>query len=132
MSARLELLEADLFELDWPVAPVSHLSPGSLEGHAAWCGWVYVLEGSRLGGAVIARCIHSSLGDTVPCRFFGAAMAPDARNALQAMLERALEDPDQLEQAVAGARAAFAAYNAELNAFDCGTRNVEMLPRGKR
>lgn len=126
LSARVELLEADLFELGWPVHPVSQIMPDPLDGRAAWWGRVYVLEGSRLGRAVIARCIHSSLGDTAPYRFFGEATVPDDHGALLATLERELEDPDDLEQAVASARGAFADYKAELDAFDCGERNVEM------
>lgn len=35
-------------------------------------GMLYVLEGSRLGGAMIARHIHSVLGDQAPLRFFTA------------------------------------------------------------
>lgn len=126
LSARQTLLEADLIELGRPVPPVSHLPLDPLEGRAAWWGWVYVLEGSRRGGAVIARRIHSNLGDTVPCRFFADAMAPDDHHALLARLERELEDHDDLERAVASAQAAFALYKAELDAFDGGKRDGKM------
>jgi len=121
LSARVDLLEEDLVELGWPVLPDSHIQTDLLEGHASWCGWVYVLEGSRLGSAVIARRIHASLGDTVPCRFLGETVVTRERDALLAMLERELEANDELEQAVSGARAAFADYTAGLEAFDGGS-----------
>lgn len=126
LSARLGLLAADLFDLGRPVPPVLQIPPDSSDGRAAWWGRVYVLEGSRQGSAVIAERIDSSLGDSVPCRFFGEAMALHEHGALLATLERELEDQEALEQAVRSARAAFAAYKAELDAFGCGTGNVEM------
>lgn len=118
LSTRHELLEADLSELGWPVPPVSPIPPYPPEGRAAWWGRVYVLEGSRQGGAFIARRIDSSLGDTVPCRFLGGAMVYDEHDALRAMLERELVGNDDLDQAVASARAAFTDYHADLDAFN--------------
>lgn len=126
LTARLERLEADLLELDRPVPPVSKVLPDPSDERAAWWGRVYVLEGSRQGSAVIAARIHASLGDTVPCRYFGEAMVHHDFSALLARLERELKGQDALEQAVASARAAFAAYKTELDAFDCGKRAVEM------
>ncbi|WP_222708414.1 biliverdin-producing heme oxygenase [Alkalisalibacterium limincola] len=125
LSARLALLEADLVELGWPAPPVPDVAPDALRGRAAWLGRVYVLEGSRLGGAFIARRVQSSLGPSVPCRFLCAPMGPDDRNALLAMLERALEAPAELERAIAGARAAFADYKDDLDGFDRGRRKME-------
>lgn len=109
-----------------PSPPVSQTPPDLSDGRAAWWGRVYVLEGSRQGSALIARCIHSSLGDTVPCRFFGETIVPDDFGRLLATLERELEVEDALAQAVAGAREAFADYKAELDAFDSRKRAVEM------
>ncbi len=120
LSKRLELLEADLFDLGCPVPPASQIPPDPSHERAAWWGRVYVLEGSRQGSKFIARCIESSLGDSVPCRFFGEATALDRHGALLATLEGELEDHEAFEQAVASARAAFAAYQAELDAFGCG------------
>lgn len=124
LSPRQEHLKADLAELGWPVPPASQVTPDPADGRAAWWGRVYVLEGSRQGSAVIARCIHASLGGSVPLRFFAVATAPGGHSALLATLTRALEDDDALEQAIAGARAAFADYNAGLDAFDCEKRGV--------
>lgn len=117
LSRRRQLLESDLLELGWPAPALPQTSPGASDGPAAWWGRIYVLEGSRLGSAAIARCIHSSLGDTVPCRFFGEAKAADEYSTLLARLELELADHDALEQAEASARAAFAAYQSELEAF---------------
>ena len=126
LSPRLARLETDLVELGQPAPPASPTPPDYADGRAAWWGRVYVLEGSRHGSAVIARCIRSSLGDSVPCRFFGEALIPGAFSALLATLERELQDEDALAQAVAGAREAFADYKAALDAFDCGKGAVEM------
>lgn len=126
LSARLELLAADLHELGCSVPPISRISSDPVDGRAAWWGRVYVLEGSRQGSAVIARCIRSAaLGDTLPCRFFGEAMARYDHAALLATLERELSSHDALDQAVASARAAFMAYKSGLDAFGCGERMVE-------
>lgn len=126
LAARQELLEADLSQLGCPAPEVSHIPRDPLEARAAWLGWVYVLEGSRLGGRVIARRIHSILGDAVPSRFFGAVLVPDERNAVLAMCERELVGRGGLEQAVAGARAAFAAYKDDLDAYVCAEHDVAM------
>lgn len=125
LTARLALLEADLLELGWPVPPVPDVPLDAMGGRAAWLGRVYVLEGSRLGGALIARRLKSSLGSAAPCRFFGATMRPDDRDALLAMLDRELEAHAELERAIAGARAAFATYKDDLDAFDCRQPTVE-------
>ncbi len=126
LSPRLELLEADLLELGWPVPAVSPTPAEPSDGRASWWGRVYVLEGSRQGSAVIARCIQSSLFDTVPCRFFSEARISGEYDTLLAILEHELEAHEALEQAVASARAAFAAYRAELEAFDSMKGDVEM------
>lgn len=126
LSARVERLEADLLEMGWSLPPVPQIPPDPSEERASWWGRVYVLEGSRQGSAVIARCIQSSLCDTVPCRFFGEATISDDHDTLLAILERELESHAALEQAVASARAAFAAYKANLDAFARGKHDVEM------
>ncbi|WP_373066768.1 biliverdin-producing heme oxygenase [Thioalkalivibrio sp.] len=119
-------LEADLVELGQPIPPASQMRPDLSDGQVAWWGRVYVLEGSRQGSAVIARCVHCSLGDSVPCRFFGGTIVPEDFSRLLATLEHELEDEDAFEQAVAGAREAFADYRAELDAFDSRKRDFEL------
>ena len=126
LSARLELLAADLRELGCSVPPIFPISSDPVDGRAAWWGRVYVLEGSRQGSAVMARCIQSALGDSLPCRFFGEAMACHDHDALLATLERELSRHDALDQAVASARAAFMAYKSGMDAFVCGKHEAEM------
>ena len=115
---RLALLEADLSQLSWPAPDCVNNPPDSSDTYAAWWGRVYVLEGSRMGSAVLARCIHASLGDAVPCRFFSEAARADVPGTLLSRLERELNDPEELTQAVASARAAFAAFKSGLDSFD--------------
>jgi heme oxygenase (biliverdin-IX-beta and delta-forming) len=130
LSPRLALLAADLVEMGWLVSPVFQTRTAPSDGRAAWWGRVYVLEGSRQGSAAIARCIQSSLCDTVPCRFFGEANILDNFSALLPTLACELEDPESLKQAVASARAEFAAYKSELDAFDGRKRDIEMPASG--
>lgn len=125
LSPRLAMLEADLHELNWPVPPISQPPRDPVDQRAAWWGRVYVLEGSRLGSAVIAKCIQSSLCDIAPCHFFGDARIGGINNTLLASLESELEDHASLALAVTSAQAAFAAYQAELDAFDCGSHDIE-------
>lgn len=117
LSSRVAALEADLLELGSPVPVLPHTTQGVGDTRAAWWGRVYVLEGSRLGAEVIARCIRTSLGDAAPCRFFSEATHGGAPNALTEMLERALLGDEDLEQAEASARAAFASYADDLDVF---------------
>jgi heme oxygenase len=66
---RAALLKADLHQLGQrervggPTAPTP-------SGLASLVGMLYVLEGSRLGGAMIARHVSHVLGGQVPLRFF--------------------------------------------------------------
>jgi len=126
LSPRIELMTADLLELAWPVPMVSPDPAAPSDDRAAWWGRVYVLEGSRLGGAFIARRIHASLGDHLPCRFFSEATGSGDYATVLALLERELEKPFALEQAAASARAAFAAYTAELDRFAGARRDREI------
>lgn len=119
LSSRVAALDADLLKLGWtaPVPALPHISPGVADTRAAWWGKVYVLEGSRLGAEVIARCIRSSLGDSAPCRFFSEATHAGKLSALTELLERELAGLEDLEQAEASARAAFASYAEDLDLF---------------
>ncbi len=53
--------------IDWPtiVAGQQGVLPGSSAFHAAFLGAFYVLEGSTLGGRMIARHLESVLGESV-------------------------------------------------------------------
>lgn len=93
MVTRTELLAQDLRALDQPLAarwrfPEPH-------NEAEMVGMLYVLEGSRLGGEVIARCVGQQLGSSLPCRFFGATpLAADTWAAFWREAEAACSEPD--------------------------------------
>ncbi|HDZ45383.1 hypothetical protein LCGC14_0379760 [marine sediment metagenome] len=67
---RAALLKADIEQLGGQAEPAYRIPPSA--NVAEVVGKLYVLEGSRLGGAMIARHIHSVLGSQAPLRFFTA------------------------------------------------------------
>ena len=103
---RADLLAADLADLDTTPAPAA-INP-SLAGPAAIFGAIYVLEGSRFGGGVLAR----RLAPGAPARFLGAGADPAAWRALVSALDRQLVIEADIQTAVASARAVFAAFEA--------------------
>ncbi|RCV89416.1 biliverdin-producing heme oxygenase [Billgrantia montanilacus] len=112
---RLPQLEADLHGLG-AVLPL----PGSSEcqvadSPAALVGLRYVLDGSRLGGQVIARQVVEWLGDDVPHRFFAAA-EPDWHWRRFLAFGQHHCPPEDVDRAVAAAQAAFANYLVSLDA----------------
>ncbi|MDI5892761.1 biliverdin-producing heme oxygenase [Halomonas rhizosphaerae] len=96
-----------------PEAPASETahpptSPATLAGE------LYVLEGSRLGGQMIADRLRRTLGPGVPHAFFSLAMAPEEWPRRLAELE-ALCPPGQSDAALAGAHEAFARFHHQLD-----------------
>lgn len=67
---REALLRADIEQLGGQAEQAYCIPPSTSVAEVV--GMLYVLEGSRLGGAMIARNIHSVLGDQAPLRFFTA------------------------------------------------------------
>ncbi len=63
LTQREALLKADILQLGRQVQPVSRLPP--LATIESLVGTLYVLEGSRLGGAMIARHVRQVLEDQV-------------------------------------------------------------------
>lgn len=104
---RAPLLSADLADLG-AASPAAAASPVALGSPAAMLGAIYVLEGSRFGGAVLAR----RLPPEAPARFLGGEADPAVWRALVAALDRHLHDPAALDAAVVAARAVFAAFAA--------------------
>lgn len=102
---RAPLLIADLADLG-AAPPPAGAAPVSLPSAAAMLGAVYVLEGSRFGGALLAR----RLAPEAPARFLGAGADPAAWRALAALMDRRLDDEDALAEAVGAARAVFTAF----------------------
>jgi heme oxygenase len=98
---RATLLHDDLDELGLPLpAPVaapSFATSGSIAGGA------YVLEGSRLGGAMLARGVAADL----PRRFLSAPQPPGHWRSFLARLEQVLATHVERERAVTGAEQVF-------------------------
>jgi heme oxygenase (biliverdin-IX-beta and delta-forming) len=112
---RAALLEHDLRTLggtaDPPAAP-----PASPSDAARW-GMLYVIEGSQLGGRLIARGLRArqpALSGAL--RYFELGDdAPSAWRRFQRTLERVLDDEAAQAQAVAGAAAMFAHFHRHLD-----------------
>lgn len=103
---RTPLLVADLSDLDRDPPPVLPLTvPG---GQAGLAGLAYVVEGSRLGGVLLAR----QVGEGLPCRYLSAAHRKGEWRALLGWLDRAetAGGAAWIEAALAGAAAGFALY----------------------
>jgi heme oxygenase len=98
---RSSLLLADLADLD--AEPDESLTPPVFASEAALLGGLYVLEGSRLGAAVLKR----SVPQAAPARFLGASSAPGAWPQLVALINERLHQPEPLGEATAAARAIF-------------------------
>ena len=81
-------------------------------GFPALLGSLYVLEGSSLGGRMLAPAIREQVGD-VPTTFFaGEGRHPAAWRSVQAALRRFDGDADGV---VAGARATFVAFGRHVS-----------------
>lgn len=111
LAADLETLGAESVA-DTPV-------PSVLTGsRAAETGCLYVLEGSRLGGKVIARQLASSLGLTADSgmRFFAGPAGNEGHSWAQfcRRAELSCDDPSARETAVSAAAATFDLFYQQL------------------
>ncbi|MCH4812079.1 biliverdin-producing heme oxygenase [Vreelandella neptunia] len=77
LTHRAALLKADIYQLGRQVRSPHGASPP--ESMASLVGMLYVLEGSRLGGTMIARQVKSVMGNQMPLRFFSAHPLHDAQ-----------------------------------------------------
>ena len=98
---RGHLLEADLAELGLSVPPP--VDSPTLADAEAVLGAVYVLEGSRLGGALLKRAIPAG----APSSFLGADQPPGAWRKLLALLDECLYEPRRLQAASRSAKQIF-------------------------
>jgi heme oxygenase len=98
---RAHLLRDDLADLGAQVPPP--IEPPALPDAASIFGAIYVLEGSRLGGALLKRGLPAGL----PKRFLDAEQAPGAWRKLLAKLDEFVYAPEQLEAATEAARQVF-------------------------
>lgn len=107
--SRLTLVEQDMADLGVPLPPHPPMLPVAC--HAAALGWLYVAEGSNLGGAVLRKLVaRIGLSDTFGARHLApAADGPAAQwRAFTEGLDAVPLDPAGETATVAGARDAFA------------------------
>lgn len=102
---RAGLLRADLADLGQTVDPAH--SPAFVDD-AEIAGAAYVLEGSRLGAALLRRTV----GDGLPVRFLSASTAPGAWRDLMLRLDDVLDGENRLARAIGSATAVFALFAA--------------------
>jgi heme oxygenase (biliverdin-IX-beta and delta-forming) len=112
---RSALLRADLEDLG--LAIVADPLP-QLDETASQLGALYVLEGSRLGGAVLKRHVPASS----PCRFLNAVPPKGSWARLLEILEEHLYGTERIGLAVEAAKAVFARFEA------AGRRSLETEP----
>lgn len=102
--ARGHLLAADLADLGLTSAPPEPAPVFADE--AAVLGGVYVLEGSRFGGAMLSRQLFAG----APARFLGRGVEPNSWRSFIAVLDRHLSGEAAMASAIAAARSVFASF----------------------
>lgn len=104
-AARGGLLRADLAALGVAVPYADAVDAGT---EAERWGLLYVLEGSRLGGAMLARGVP----DGLPAAYLGAVHGPGDWRTIRAAIDAAAVDRDDAwrERMTAGALASFDLY----------------------
>ncbi len=105
-SPRSPLVAADLAALGED-APAAFAAPTNRSDGYRW-GLLYALEGSRLGGAMLARQVSGDL----PKTYLSAAHGKGEWRAFQQRMDdaAAIGGEGWLDEAIAGARAAFALF----------------------
>jgi len=104
--ARSPLIAQDLADLG---LPLPHPAPvGPLHDDAAACGTLYVLEGSRLGGSILAKRV----GTDFPAAFITASHQPAEWRALLGAIAQAADRGGAIwrTSAIGGAKSAFDVY----------------------
>ena len=112
--ARADRLAEDLQALGRPPWPLGAPVPAA-DGDAAAVGLLYVLEGSRLGGAVIRRRLLASLPPHLPLRFFSVDEDPGRWQRLWDWVDTLALPESRQEEAARAAEAAFALYLGHLD-----------------
>ncbi|SOB87225.1 heme oxygenase [Sphingomonas guangdongensis] len=112
LRRRAHLLRADLAALQTSVPPP--LDPPPFAGEPALLGALYVIEGSRLGGAMLVRSVSPDL----PRSFLAAHDSRLWRDLLD-LLDRRLADEEQLAVAAAAARSVFALFERASARMEC-------------
>lgn len=101
---RAPLLAADLATLD--CAPADLIAPPEYRGEAAVVGGLYVLEGSRMGAAVLLRRVLPGL----PTTFLAARAVTGHWTRFIASLDQLLYSPQRVDAAIQSASATFACF----------------------
>ena len=109
-QGRAGALAADLAALNVPSPPA--LEFALPEGKGARWGAIYVVEGSRLGGAVLSRMVPPGL----PTAYLGATHPSGAWRDLLGRIDAADTGPAWRTDAAAGANAMFEAYRMAADA----------------
>ncbi|MBA4763021.1 biliverdin-producing heme oxygenase [Sphingomonas sp.] len=99
---RTTLIRSDLADLGL-AQPQPQPDALTLATDAAALGAIYVLEGARLGGALLARNVPMDL----PGRFIRSAPAPMRWRSLIEVLDKTLKTEAQRDAAIGAARAVF-------------------------
>lgn len=126
---RATLLDNDLGRIDWDArGPARVLMPLPLGTLAQALGCLYVLEGSALGGRIVARQVQQMLGDKVPTAFFSSTSRVDLGadwRALQAALDAfGGGDAPTRRAVVTAAQATFEALSAWLEQEGCSDERL--------
>lgn len=101
---RTEMLRSDLASLGLQIPPA--LAFGPLQGDDALWGAVYVLEGSKLGGAMLAKRVPAELPAT-----YLSHQGP--KGSMKTFMDKLAETQASNEdQAIAAARSVFAAFRS--------------------
>lgn len=111
---RLPCLQDDISMLGGELPSLCEADSGDTDTPMALVGQRYVLEGSRLGGQLIARRIGEMLGPDVPRRFFGAP-APDVHWRDFLVFAEYHCPPGETAAAVVAAQTAFTDFLARLD-----------------
>lgn len=101
---RSHLIRRDLSELD--ARPVAEETPASFTSEAEMLGALYVLEGSRLGGALLRREVPQGL----PVAFLGAPAPAGSWRRLSEFLDRRLVERQSLAEAIDAACQVFTCF----------------------
>jgi len=107
---RTAALRSDLSLMGLALPEPASVTP--FRGEAEVLGAIYVLEGSRLGAAVLIR----SVPDDFP-RSFLASGNPAAWRALASVLDERLSSPDRFDRAASAACSVFAVFENAARAY---------------
>jgi heme oxygenase len=103
---RSAMIRADLAALGLEAPELTAFGP--LDGDAACWGAAYVVEGSRLGGALLARRVAPGL----PRAYLGAPQVKGAWRSFVEALDAALDADDRIGRATGAARETFGFFEA--------------------